>query len=726
MLHTPANSSPSCKSQLTTPMTAATVAMTPSPSMTNVTPDTTGYLGDSSPGRALFRDSTPPRAIFRDASPLTASSHAIARSDSLPATLRDPSQRSMEINPAQRRRPRKPATPPNSSQVHFGIERRKSFSRRPQSQYPSFHSTIKVPTVASTPLTSSSSDDDSSPDRSSFRRLPSKPLPEIDKTMAISLCHRLSRINVNGLVFLLCIFAIISFAWMCKTFPQLSRLQDSQMAASRYEFFQEVKAPSAGGLRGKMVQMAGRKEYWKQRDAHARHQGPPKDRKSGSSTNARKNRDTKDITKKHEFIKTGKKNVKPNRALKFTPSPVATLKPSFDAWDAAFFPDSKKNDHTPRVVSFGSTEFHSTTVDVYPAEFTDNTQYYGLFDSEDGRLSQMEVRDPYETDQCVPMQDWQTTYHPWCNGMHELSLESMGIQAEDDAHLFGTKGYWRNAWRLDLLGGQHHPGDREKIVLKTLKFQHNFEDAHFEHDRVDAVAMERLTSSPHVINIFGFCGHSVMTEFADGTCVGELADKSRKTKLARLRIARDIANGLADVHGIDGDGNATFVHLDINPANVVSVGGTLKLNDFNIGIILKWNTTSNKQCGFPAQYPNPQWRSPEEARGEQFLTEKVDVFSMGHIFFRLICGHEPWNKLEIGGKPSKEEIHEKVQRGILPFIPDHVLNTLNPEVAAIRQAMLQCYTFNPVERPSARAIANELEVALEKLTIEYATVSPPT
>jgi len=141
-----------------------------------------------------------------------------------------------------------------------------------------------------------------------------------------------------------------------------------------------------------------------------------------------------------------------------------------------------------------------------------------------------------------------------------------------------------------------------------FRFEHKFEDAHFEHDRIDAVAMERLTSSPHVINVFGFCGHSVITEYAEGTRVGSLADKSKKVPLARLKIARDIANGLADVHGIDGDGNATFVHLDINPANVVSIGGTLKLNDFNIGIIRRWNVTSQQPCGFPAQYPNPQVR----------------------------------------------------------------------------------------------------------------------
>lgn len=146
--------------------------------------------------------------------------------------------------------------------------------------------------------------------------------------------------------------------------------------------------------------------------------------------------------------------------------------------------------------------------------------------------------------------------------------------------------------------------------LRACRFEHNYEDDFFEHNRIDAVAMERLTSSPHVINVFGFCGHSVMTEFGDGSRVGELADKSRKNPRARLKIASDIAHGLADVHGIDGDGVASFVHLDVNPANVVSIGGTLKLNDFNIGILRRWNTTSNTPCGFPTQYPNPQVCAP--------------------------------------------------------------------------------------------------------------------
>jgi serine/threonine protein kinase len=98
------------------------------------------------------------------------------------------------------------------------------------------------------------------------------------------------------------------------------------------------------------------------------------------------------------------------------------------------------------------------------------------------------------------------------------------------------------------------------------------------------------------------------------------------------------------------------------------------------------------------------------------LTEKVDIFSMGHIFFRLICGHEPWNKLEPGGKPSKEEVNAKVQKGVLPHIPKEIMETTNKEVIAIRDAMLRCYTFDPSRRPSARVIANALQSALDELS----------
>ena len=268
----------------------------------------------------------------------------------------------------------------------------------------------------------------------------------------------------------------------------------------------------------------------------------------------------------------------------------------------------------PRVFYFDITmiknvNIQSHEVELFSAEFSDNIQLYSILDSNDVDMSDRDTGQPKENGECAPTKDWQTSYYPSCNTMHELDLvHQTNPNIAGGILLFGTNGHWRNAWKVDYScsndGITQHCN--ETVVLKTLKLEHNFEDASYENSRIDAMAMERLTSSPHVINIFGACGNSVITEYADGERVGSLADKMKKTPLARLKIARDIASGLADVHSIDGDEEATFVHRDVNMANVVSIGGTLKLNDFNVGVILQRNETSGKMCGFPAKYPNPQ------------------------------------------------------------------------------------------------------------------------
>ena len=109
-------------------------------------------------------------------------------------------------------------------------------------------------------------------------------------------------------------------------------------------------------------------------------------------------------------------------------------------------------------------------VQEYPAEFSDNTQFYSVLPSDDTRLRKMEIREPLESKECVPMQEWQTTFNPSCNGMHELDLVRMEDPDQNGSlQLFGKNGFWRNAWRVDLLGENQRLKDRESVVLKTLR-----------------------------------------------------------------------------------------------------------------------------------------------------------------------------------------------------------------------------------------------------------------
>jgi hypothetical protein len=151
--------------------------------------------------------------------------------------------------------------------------------------------------------------------------------------------------------------------------------------------------------------------------------------------------------------------------------------------------DTSNQQHAPRVVMVDpSLPVMERKIKLYPADFTDNTQLYGVLSSDDERLSRMEIRAPYSKGECVPMQEWQTTFHPSCNGMHELALDTIGAVSDSDskergstalafakllggldAQLFGTKGFWRYAWKLTMDNYNSPKVSKDMIVLKTLK-----------------------------------------------------------------------------------------------------------------------------------------------------------------------------------------------------------------------------------------------------------------
>ena len=174
-----------------------------------------------------------------------------------------------------------------------------------------------------------------------------------------------------------------------------------------------------------------------------------------------------------------------------TPPPVSCkMEKKFDSIDWNLYYSSSnsskvtKADYYPRTVMLDpSVERVSRKIDFYKSDFTDNTQFYGILPSEDECLLFMGMREPYSNGDCVPMQEWQTTFHPSCNGMHEVALEtigqSRGTKEEKDlkigrpeglnAQLLSTAGYMRYAWRIAFRNQHHRGAEEENIVFKNLK-----------------------------------------------------------------------------------------------------------------------------------------------------------------------------------------------------------------------------------------------------------------
>jgi len=54
--------------------------------------------------------------------------------------------------------------------------------------------------------------------------------------------------------------------------------------------------------------------------------------------------------------------------------------------------------------------------------------------------------------------------------------------------------------------------DNIKSALKTTRFKHDFNHRTFWNTLNDALIMERLTSSPRIVDIYGHCGGTVLVE----------------------------------------------------------------------------------------------------------------------------------------------------------------------------------------------------------------------
>jgi len=247
------------------------------------------------------------------------------------------------------------------------------------------------------------------------------------------------------------------------------------------------------------------------------------------------------------------------------------------------------------------------------------------------------------------------------------------------------------------------------------------EEAFFENNRVDSIAMDQLTASPYVINIYGMCGLSVVTELA-GKDVAVVAGQLNSTE--RLELAVKAAQGVADIHSIDS--RPTLAHNDMNLANlVITLDHRPVWNDFNCAVLLMKHNETNETCPFISHYPNPQWKAPEEQENDEepepqplIVTEKIDIYALGNVFYRLAVLRSPWKR----PGAVRLEPHEKLQvarlkriNGTLPDVPTNVRESKDPAVQAVLKAMYMCYRFKPSERPNATAVASFLDSALRNI-----------
>jgi hypothetical protein len=221
--------------------------------------------------------------------------------------------------------------------------------------------------------------------------------------------------------------------------------------------------------------------------------------------------------------------------------------------------------------------------------------------------------------QCFPMGSWQTSNYQTCNKFHELETASHDTMLMT----YINCGENRCTFLIQDTAGSNN------VVYKTLILREGSETKFggarkYEMAIKDSLALERLSSSPYVVDLYASCAVTQIVEHSSGGNIHDLLKRSRAQKrvaaevtkhpkhhhkheqedgpsgqrvqfispLSKLKIAFHVATAVADMHSLEThpDGLPSMVHNDLCCHQFILVDGIYKLGDFDLTTFLTQTT----------------------------------------------------------------------------------------------------------------------------------------
>ncbi len=130
--------------------------------------------------------------------------------------------------------------------------------------------------------------------------------------------------------------------------------------------------------------------------------------------------------------------------------------------------------------------------------------------------------------------------------------------------------------------------------------------------------------------------HYLVMEFVDGpTLQAVLDERGKLSENAAIRVVFQVCAALRHAHGHG------FVHRDVKPDNVILTSkGDAKLCDLGLAKNVDAEATVLTQMG--AAMGTPLYISPEQAKGEDVVDIRADIYALGATFYHAVCGRAPF------------------------------------------------------------------------------------
>jgi serine/threonine protein kinase len=215
------------------------------------------------------------------------------------------------------------------------------------------------------------------------------------------------------------------------------------------------------------------------------------------------------------------------------------------------------------------------------------------------------------------------------------------------------------------------------------------------------IAILQRVRHPHIIEFYG-SGESdgllfYVMELVEGGSIKDLLRQSDHLSWAEVAsIAKQVCSALQHAH------NNGIIHRDLKPGNLfLTNDGKVKLGDF--GIARDTYDADLTLDGFTVG--THAYMAPEQIVGEEAITGKADLYSLGCVLFEMLTGHTPFE----GSNFS--QLFEKHLRQPAPKVRDY-MGDCPVELESVIAKLLE---KRPEDRPfNARTVQGIMMKLLEE------------